>query len=121
LERNRVRLSNEQEGLDRSQLAADQSCEHRRASHASASRSNQGSGRHRPRMPRLSEDDAREITSNLSKPFMTMDTAGMIMPKTVEGATANLAAYLINHQPTPDEPMAQAHRGCSGKPHDHWR
>ena len=39
---------------------------------------------------------------------MTMDTAGMIRPKTVEGATANLAAYLINHQPTPDGPMAQA-------------
>jgi hypothetical protein len=43
---------------------------------------------------------------------MTMDTAGMLRPKTVEGATANLAAYLINNQPTPDNPMAPAHRGA---------
>ena len=43
---------------------------------------------------------------------MTMDTADMLRPNTVEGATANLAAYLINHQPTPDGPMAQAHRGA---------
>jgi hypothetical protein len=42
---------------------------------------------------------------------MTMDTSGMIRPKTVEGATANLAAYLINNQPTADNPMAPAHRG----------
>jgi hypothetical protein len=41
-----------------------------------------------------------------------MDTAGMLRPKTVEGATANLAAYLINQQPTPEGPMAQAHRGA---------
>jgi hypothetical protein len=39
-----------------------------------------------------------------------MDTAGMLRPKTIEGATANLAAYLINHQPAPEGPMAQAHR-----------
>jgi hypothetical protein len=41
---------------------------------------------------------------------MTMDTAGMIRPKTVEGTTANLAAYLINNQPTPDNSMAPTHR-----------
>jgi hypothetical protein len=63
-------------------------------------------------IPRLSEDDAREITSNLSNSFMTMDTDGMIRPKTAEGATANLAAYLINHPPAPNDPMAQAHRGA---------
>jgi hypothetical protein len=38
-----------------------------------------------------------------------MDTAGMLRLKTVEAATANLAAYLINHQPTPNVAMAQAH------------
>jgi hypothetical protein len=43
---------------------------------------------------------------------MTMDTSGMIRPKTVEGATANLAAYLINNQPTADNPMAPSHRGA---------
>jgi hypothetical protein len=43
---------------------------------------------------------------------MIMDMAGMLMPKTVEGATANLAAYLINNQPTPDNPMALVHRGA---------
>ena len=43
---------------------------------------------------------------------MTMDTVGMIKPKTIEGATANLAAYLINNQPTADNPMAPAHRGA---------
>jgi hypothetical protein len=36
----------------------------------------------------------------------------MIRQKTVDGATANLAAYLINHQPTPNDPMAQAHGGA---------
>jgi hypothetical protein len=41
-----------------------------------------------------------------------MDTAGMLTPKTVKGTTANLAAYLINHQPTADGPIAQAHRGA---------
>jgi hypothetical protein len=39
-----------------------------------------------------------------------MDTTGMLRPKTVEGATSNLAVYLINNQPTPDNPMAPAHR-----------
>jgi hypothetical protein len=43
---------------------------------------------------------------------MTMDTAGMIRPKTAEGATANLAAYLINHPPPPSDPTTQAHRGA---------
>jgi hypothetical protein len=43
---------------------------------------------------------------------MTMDTAGMIRPKTSEGATANHVAYLINHSPTPNDPMVQAHRGA---------
>jgi hypothetical protein len=41
-----------------------------------------------------------------------MDMAGMLRPKTVEGVTANLAAYLINNQPTPVNPMAPAHRGA---------
>ena len=41
---------------------------------------------------------------------MTTDTAGMPRPKTVEGATANLAAYLINQRP--EGSMAQAHRGA---------
>jgi hypothetical protein len=41
---------------------------------------------------------------------MTTDTAGILRPKTVEGETANLAAYLINQQPAPEGPMAQAHR-----------
>jgi hypothetical protein len=40
-----------------------------------------------------------------------MDTAGMVRPKTVERATTNLASCLINHQPTPNDPMAQDHRG----------
>ncbi|KAK1627267.1 hypothetical protein QYE76_001582 [Lolium multiflorum] len=61
-------------------------------------------------MSRLSEDDAREITSNLTKSFMTTDTAGMPRPKTVAAATANLAAYLINQRP--EGSMAQAHRGA---------
>jgi hypothetical protein len=39
-----------------------------------------------------------------------MDTAGMPRPKTVAGATANLAAYLINQRP--EGSMAQAHRGA---------
>jgi hypothetical protein len=41
-----------------------------------------------------------------------MDTTGMLRPKTVEGATSNLPAYLINHQPTADGPVAQAHGGA---------
>jgi hypothetical protein len=35
---------------------------------------------------------------------------GMLRPKTVKGATANLAAYLINNQPMPDNPIGPAHR-----------
>ncbi|KAK1616587.1 hypothetical protein QYE76_022104 [Lolium multiflorum] len=41
---------------------------------------------------------------------MTTDTAGMPRPKNVAGATANLAAYLINQRP--EGSMAQAHRGA---------
>jgi hypothetical protein len=41
-----------------------------------------------------------------------MDTAGMLRPNTIKGVTANLAAYLVNHQPAPNGPMAQAHRGA---------
>jgi hypothetical protein len=62
------------------------------------------------RIPRLSEADAREITSNLSNSFMTMDSAGICMPKMVEGATAHISAYLINNQPTPGDPMMPGHR-----------
>jgi hypothetical protein len=36
----------------------------------------------------------------------------MLRPKTFEGAMATLVTYLINHQPTPNGPMAQAHRGA---------
>jgi hypothetical protein len=36
----------------------------------------------------------------------------MFWPKTVEGATTNLTAYLINNQLTSNDPMAQAHRGA---------
>jgi hypothetical protein len=96
LEKNRQQLSNEQATLERRLLAADQSSERRGGSRGSASRSSQGAGKHRSRLSRLSEEDAREITSNLTKSFMTTDTAGMLRPKNVEGATANLTAYLIN-------------------------
>ncbi|KAK1611749.1 hypothetical protein QYE76_035422 [Lolium multiflorum] len=96
LEKNRERLSKEQATLERRLSAAEQSSERRRGSRGSASRSSQGIGKHRSRLSRLSEDDAREITSNLTKSFMTTDTAGMLRPKTVEGATAILTAYLIN-------------------------
>jgi hypothetical protein len=40
-----------------------------------------------------------------------MDTAGMIRPKTVNGATTNLAAYLVNNH-TSNDPMVQAHWGA---------
>ncbi|KAK1603321.1 hypothetical protein QYE76_016673 [Lolium multiflorum] len=110
LEKNRERLSKEQATLERRLSAADRSSERRRGSQGSASRSTHGGGKHRSRMSRLSEDDAREITSNLTKSFMTTDTAGMPRPKTVAGATANLAAYLINQRP--EGSMAQAHRGA---------
>ncbi|KAK1680819.1 hypothetical protein QYE76_041667 [Lolium multiflorum] len=110
LEKNREHLSKEQATLERRLSAADRSSERRRGSQGSASRNTQGAGKHRSRMSRLSEDDAREITSNLSKSFMTTDTAGMPRPKTVAGATANIAAYLINQRP--EGSMAQAHRGA---------
>ncbi|KAK1651703.1 hypothetical protein QYE76_069508 [Lolium multiflorum] len=106
LEKNREHLSREQATLERRLSAADRSSERRRASQGSASRSTHGAGKHRSRLSRLSEDDAREITSNLTKSFMTTDTAGMPRP----GATANLAAYLINQRP--EGSMAQAHRGA---------
>jgi hypothetical protein len=54
LERNRERLSNEQANLNRRLLVAEQSSERRRGSHASASRSSQGAGRHRSRLSPLS-------------------------------------------------------------------
>ena len=41
---------------------------------------------------------------------MTTDIAGMLRPKTVEAATANLTAYLVNQQPKGS--MVQAHRGA---------
>jgi hypothetical protein len=39
-----------------------------------------------------------------------MDSARILRPKTVEGETAHIAAYLINNQPTPDDLMAPFHR-----------
>ncbi|KAK1649711.1 hypothetical protein QYE76_067516 [Lolium multiflorum] len=110
LEKNREHLSREQATLERRLSAAERSSERRRTSQGSASRSALGAGKHRSRLSRLSEDDAREITSNLTKSFMTTDTAGMPRPKNVAGATANLAAYLINQRP--EGSMAQAHRGA---------
>jgi hypothetical protein len=38
-----------------------------------------------------------------------MDSARILSPKTVEGATAHIAAYLINNQPTPGDPMGPVH------------
>jgi hypothetical protein len=91
LEKNCVRLPREQVELDRRRRAADLSSE-RRADLSSlgniGSKSNHHRGKYRPHIPRLSERDATDITSNLSKSFMTMDTAGIIRPKTTEGAAA---------------------------------
>jgi hypothetical protein len=41
-----------------------------------------------------------------------MDMASMLRTKAVEGATTNLAAYLINNQSMPDDLMAPVHRGA---------
>jgi hypothetical protein len=114
LVKNRSRLAHEQADLDRRRQTSDLSSERRRglSSLGSASRSNQGFGRYHPRIPRLSEADTKETTSNLSNSFITIDTAGMLRPKTVEGATSNLAAYLINNQPMPHNPMAPTYQGA---------
>ena len=113
LERNRVRLAKERAELDRRRREADLSSE-RRADLSSlgsiGSKSNQHRGKYRPRIPRLSERDAADITSNLSNSFMTMDTAGIIRPKTAEGAAAHLAAYLVNNPPAPNDPRVPLHR-----------
>jgi hypothetical protein len=99
LEKNRSQLANERADLDRSRQAADLSSEQRRelSSLGRASKSNHAPSRYRPCIPRLSEEDTREITSNLSNSFLTMDSTGILRPKTVEGATAHIAAYLINN------------------------
>jgi hypothetical protein len=41
---------------------------------------------------------------------MTMDTAGIIRPKMVEGEAAHLAAYLVNNPPAPNDPRVPLHR-----------
>jgi hypothetical protein len=70
LERNRVRLAKEQAELDRCWRAADLLSE-RRVDLSSlgsiGSKSNQLRDKYRTRIPRVSERDATDITSNLSK------------------------------------------------------
>src|SRR3954464_6002186 len=39
-----------------------------------------------------------------------MDTAGMLQPKNLEAATAQLAAYLLNYPPPPNDPRAGQHQ-----------
>jgi hypothetical protein len=113
LEENRIRLAKEQALLDRRKEAADLSSQRRAAlSHIGSanSRSVPPRGKHHPRIPRLSERDAAEMTRDLSNSYMTTDSAGIIRPKTKEGAAAHLAAYLINNPPPPNDPRAQLHR-----------
>ena len=50
------------------------------------------------------------ITRDLSSSFMTMDLAGLLRPRTAEGATVQLAAYLVKNPPAPDDPAAAEHR-----------
>jgi hypothetical protein len=99
LEKNRSWLAKEQADLDRRRQAADLSSKRRRerSSLGSASKSNQAPGRYRPRIPCLSEVDARETKSNLSNSFMTMESSGILRPKIVEAATVHIAAYMINN------------------------
>jgi hypothetical protein len=94
LEKNRCRIAKEQANLDRCWQAANLSSEQRRelSSLGSTSKSNQAPGRYDPCIPHLSEVDTRDITSNLSNSFMTMDSVGILRSKTVKGATAHIAA-----------------------------
>ena len=39
-----------------------------------------------------------------------MDSAGLLRPKTTEGAAVQLAAYLVSNPPAPDDPHAAVHR-----------
>ena len=41
---------------------------------------------------------------------MTMDSIGMLRPRTVEGATVQLTAYLVKNPPAPNDPAAAEHR-----------
>ena len=113
LEKNRVRLQKEQAELDKRRAAADESSQRRAnlSAHGSiGSRSLNSRNKHRPRIPRLSERDVAGITQNLSSSFMTMDSAGLMRPKTAEGATVQLVVYLVSNPPAPDDPRAALHR-----------
>ena len=52
------------------------------------SRSLTSRNKYRPHIPHLSERDVASITHNLNDSFMTMDSAGLMRPKTAGGATA---------------------------------
>ena len=114
LEENRRRLARERQVLDQRRAEADASSE-RRANLSNRASANSRGSRYRPRIPRLSEDDAANLTRNLSNSFITMDSAGVPRPKTKEGAAAHLAAYLINNPPAPERPSSSTSSGGPGK------
>src|SRR4051812_41465120 len=66
--------------------------------------------KYKARTPRLSEGEVEGITRNLTHSFLTMDTAGMLRPKNPEAATTQLAAYLLNYPPPPNDPCAGQHQ-----------
>ena len=102
LEKNRVRLQRAEAELEKRKAAADASSERRGnlpPGGSTGSRSLNSRNVHRPRIPRLSERDVAGITRNLSSSFMTMDSAGLLRPRTAEGATVPLAAYLVKNPP----------------------
>jgi hypothetical protein len=105
-------LAKERAELERRRLEADQSSEHRRelSSLGSASKYNHAPSRYGMHIPRLSEADAREITSIISNSFMTMDIEGIPRLKTVQGATTHITAYLIKNSRIAGDPMLSGHR-----------
>src|SRR4051812_38805904 len=78
------------------------------------SRSCSHNSKYKARTPRLSEGEVEGITRNLAHSFLTMDKAGMSRPKNPEAATAQLAAYLLNYPPPPNDPCAGQHQMALG-------
>ena len=113
LDMQRHRLLRQQRELDERKRRADESSLRRAELSSIGGSSSHANGQHhksRSRINNIPERERREATRDLGNSFMTIDSAGNIMPKTPEGALVAATTYLMANPPPSGDPRYGVYR-----------
>ena len=113
LDMQRQRLLRQQRELDERKRRADESSLRRAELSSIGGSSSHANGQHhksRSRINNIPERERQEATRDLGNSFMTIDSAGNIMPKTPEGALVAATTYLMANPPPSDDPRYGVYR-----------